>query len=243
MINGYPYINLEKFVDLTEFDALHAEICRGIATSKHLAVNGLQKINPGSINPNSQGYSVKALYDVYSHWQSLPNNDPLKIAGLNLDYNQTTTYLKYALGGYDLYSLYRLLDEADNSINLTEINSHFPKLTSWIINFKTSGVFSSIHSSTLITLEAGGIPWEHYDPEVSSDVPGMKSEFIHIKTDLDRPFYILDPNTNTKVYMNTRVAWWDENVWHGGEPINRPTYTLRITGKFSESFMKRIMSV
>lgn len=241
MINNRPYIDLEKYVDLQGFDNLHSEICKGIATARSCIIDGNQIINPGSINPHGQGYKVKPLYDAYSIWQSLPDTDPLKIAGKELDYNQLTTYLKFAFGGYDLYSHYDILESDFESNGLSEVANHFPNLINWIFSFKTSGIFSSLHSSTLFVLEAGGIPWEHFDPEVSNDEHGMMPEFIHIKTDLDRPFYLLDPETKTRTYINTRVAWWDEREWHGGEPINRSTYTLRINGRFTDSFKRKIL--
>lgn len=239
MIGDRLFIDLEKHIDLTEFDSLHPEICRGIATARHLAYNGLHTINPGTINPSSQGYPVKPIYEMYTLWESLPDTDPVKVFGKDLDYNELTSYLKFALGGYDLYSLYKVLDVDHHTHGIGEIEQHFPGLVTWIVNFKRKNVFSFIHSATLMTLEAGGIPWEHYDPEVINE-KGTPSEFIHIKTDLDRPFYMIDPATHKKTYMNTRVAWWDENDWHGGEPIQRPTYTLRINGGFSKEFKEKI---
>lgn len=239
MIGDRLFINLEDFIDLTEFDSLHLEICRGMATGQHLAFHGLQTINPGTINPNGQGYSVKPVYEAYSIWNSLPDTDPLKVAGKNLTFNQLTSYLKFAFGSYDLYSIYKILDVDFQQNGIGEIENHFPNLIKWILGFETAGIFSFIHSANLLSLEAGGIPWEHYDPEVTNETGG-KSEFIHIKTDLDRPFYMIDPKTLERVYMNTRVAWWDENDWHGGEPIQRPSYTLRINGSFSRNFKKTI---
>jgi hypothetical protein len=239
MINGLLYIDLAKHIDLQEFDSLHPEICRGIATASHLAFNGLHTINPGTIDPTGQGYTVKPLYEVYALWASLPDSDPLKKAGTDLNYNQLTAYLKFAMGGYDLYSLYKILDVDFQNNGIGEINIHFPNLVNWILKFKTAGIFESLHSATLMALESNGIPWEHCDPE--PDMVGEIAEFIHIKTDLDRSFYIIDPVTKSRVYINhTRVAWWDETDWHGGEPIDRPTYTLRINGKFSAEFKKKM---
>lgn len=241
MINGCLYIDLAKYIDLKEFDSLHSEICRGIATAKHLSIDGLQKINPGSIQPNAQGNTVNPLYEVYSRWESLPNTDPLKIAGQGLDYNQLTTYLKFAFGGYDLYSFYKILDSDFQLTGIGDIENHFPNLIKWILSFEQQGIFRTLHSASLMVLEAGGIPWEHCDPETSQeDEENFIPEFIHFKTDLDRPFYMVDPNTNKRVYINTRVAWWNERDWHGGESIHRPTYTLRINGRFSDEFKKKI---
>lgn len=238
MIGDRLFINLENHIDLTEFDSLRTEICRGMATAEHLSRKGLHTINDGTIHPHAQGINVNPLYDVYSYWNSLPDNDPLKIGGKDLDYNQLTTYLKFALGGYDLYSLYLVLDDCFNEIKFTEINNHFPNLTKWIVSFIDKGIFTRISSATIMSLEAGGVPWEHCDPEPMW--AGKVAEFIHIKTDLDRPFYMVDPKTQERVYMNTRVAWWDETDWHGGEPISRPTYTLRINGRFTDEFKQKI---
>lgn len=239
MINNRLYIDLENYVDLQKFDLLHPEISRGIVTARHLAVDGLQTINPGSINPSGQGYSVKPLYESYADWNSLQKNHPLKLAGDDLNYNQLTTYLKYAFKGYDLYSIYKILDADFQQDDLGNIADHFPNLISWIFEFETLGIFENLHSASLMVLEAGGIPWEHCDPEPA--MVGEIAEFIHIKTDLKRAFYIIDPRTHERVYMNTRVAWWDETDWHGGEPINRPTYTLRINGQFSKNFKQKIL--
>lgn len=240
MIGPHLYIDLSNHIDLTDFDALHPEICRGIVTAKQYSYEGLHTINPGTIRPDAQGNKVAPLYEIYESWNRLPDTNPLKVAGKDLNYNQLTTYLKYSLGGYDLYSLYKILDVDFQDSGVGKIGDHFPNLVSWILNFKTSGIFKSLHSATLMVLEAGGIPWEHCDPEPA--MIGEIAEFVHIKTDLDRPFYMVDPYTKTRVYMDhTRVAWWDETDWHGGEPINRPTYTLRINGKFSEDFKKKIL--
>lgn len=243
MINNHLYIDLATHVDLTEFDSLHSEICRGIATAKSFSIDGNQIINPGSINPCSQRYKIKPLYEIYSLWDNLPDTDPLKIAGKDLNYNQLTSYLKFALGGYDLYSMYKILDVDFQNNGVGEIKEHFPNLVNWILNFETSGIFKSLHSATLMTLEAGGVPWEHFDPETDEEnEEEWRPEFIHIKTDLDRPFYVLDPLTNIRTYITTRVAWWDEREWHGGDPINRPTYTLRINGRFSDDFKRKILN-
>jgi hypothetical protein len=40
------------------------------------------------------------------------------------------------------------------------------------------------------------------------------------------------------VYHDTRVAWWDERDWHGGELINRPTFTVRVNGRYTDEFKK-----
>jgi len=237
MIHGQSYIDLEKHIDLTQFDSLRTEICRGIATARHLAMDGLHEIPEGTIHPHAQGIIVKPLYEVVTMWNSLPDDDPLKIAGQGLDHNQLTDYLKTAFGAYDYYRLFPILNE-HNVVG--EVAEHFPGLLKWIQSFVTSGILDSLYSSNLISVDSGGTPWEHYDPRQLDETPGYLPEFIHIKTDCDRPFYILDPDTGERTFMNTRAAYWNESDWHGGIPIQRPTYTLRINGRFSKEFKQKV---
>ena len=236
MIYGQSFIDLEKYIDLTEFDSLRLEICRGIATARDLAFDGLQYVPEGTMHPHAQGYEVNPLFEVTPKWDALPEDDPVKIAGKDLTYNQRTDFLKNAYGAYDYYRLFQIFTEDGMNV---EVAKHFPGLTKWIQSFVTSGILKNLHSSNLISVDAGGIPWEHYDPAEGYETPGFLPEFIHIKTDCDRPFYILNPDTGERTFMNTRVAYWNERDWHGGLPVWRPTYTLRINGYFTEEFKEK----
>ena len=42
------------------------------------------------------------------------------------------------------------------------------------------------------------------------------------------------------MYLNTRAAWWNDVDWHGGERIMEQSYSLRIDGKFTESFREKL---
>lgn len=244
MIKGQLYVDLSKYIDLKKFDSLIPGICRGMATSSHLAVSGLQIYHPGTVHPKAQGLDMTPLSEAYTDFNSLPDDHPLKIAGKDLTYNQRTIFLKYALGAYDHYAVYKIIDK---SYSVNEIGSHFPELVDWIQSLMDCGIFKSFWSATVMALDAGGIPWEHHDPEdpiTGIFDPNAKhenqqiTEFIHIKTDMDRPFYMIDPVTKERVYHTTRVAWWDERDWHGGEPINRPTFTFRVNGRYTDEFKK-----
>jgi hypothetical protein len=236
-INSIPYIDLTDYIDLKSYDILRSEICRGIATTHHLAINGSHTCKPGSINPDN----FKALYEAYEELQLLSEDSAFKKSSKGLTYNQLTTYLKYGFGGYDLYSILTLFENSGEQLVLGEVAGQFPNLIKWIENLKTLGIFSAIRESKFFLLEAGGVPLEHCDPVDNEEQLKWYSEFVHIKTDLDRPFYLINRTTREKTYINTRVAWWNERDWHGGEPINRPTYTLRIDGQFTEEFRNKIL--
>jgi hypothetical protein len=234
-VNNSPYIDLQNHIDLKSYDQLIPEICRGFATAQHLTINGSQIINEGSINPGK----FKPLYEAYKELLSLPDSNPLKQAAQGLNYNQLTTYLKYAFGGYDLYTRHVLFENCTEEIILGEVANYFPNVIQWIKDLK-GPVFQTIEGATFFLLEAGGVPFEHHDPATNEEDRKHVPEFIHIKTDLDRPFYLKDYTTGEKSYINTRVAWWNERDWHGGEPIARPTYTFRIDGVFTAEFREKI---
>jgi hypothetical protein len=81
MIGNQLFIDLQNYIDLTEFDSLHPEICRELATANHLAIYILQVYHPRTAHPNTQNIEIKPLSQVYNYWNLLPDSDPLKIAG------------------------------------------------------------------------------------------------------------------------------------------------------------------
>jgi hypothetical protein len=52
--------------------------------------------------------------------------------------------------------------------------------------------------------------------------------------------YVRDSLTLEKYYVNSRVAYWNDQDRHGGDPSNTPTYAIRIDGKFTEKFKEKI---
>jgi hypothetical protein len=250
-INGNPYLDLEKYIDVKSFDDIQTDIHKGFALSKHLAVSGCLEVPTDMFNENSHELDWKPLSKAYNEFLQLSDTDPIKIAGQQImqeqGHNQFVTYLKYALGAYDLYTFYVLWDfkegwREDSSLReLTDVSMYFSSLVDWIDNLKDAGIFSHIGRASFFVLEAGGVSFEHRDPAVDPEFPEVTSEFIHIRPDTDRPFYVRDPDTLEKTYIKTRVGYWNDQDWHGGEQIMKPTYGLRIDGVFTEEFRNIIL--
>lgn len=249
-INGHAYLDLEKYVDLTSFDKLQADIYRGFALAKHLAAEGSLDVPPHMVNDQAHNYRFKPLFKAYSEFLELPDSDPIKIVGLEIQQKHTEsefiTFLKHAMGGYDLYSFYVLCDFFEGWRNdpivriRDEVAAYFPGLKDWIINLQTTGIFSHIGRVSFFVLEAGGIAFEHQDPAVDPEYPNITSEFIHIRPNLERPFYVRSNITREKVYINTRVGYWNDQDWHGGEPVMKPSYSLRIDGIFTPELKNQL---
>jgi hypothetical protein len=132
------------------------------------------------------------------------------------------------MGGYDLYITYQK--------NLFE--DYFPGLLNWINNLE---IFQTITDAYIMTVDSGGIPFEHHHPPVDDNDISKLSEFVHIRPNLDRPFYVRDSLTRKKHYIDTRVAYWNDQDSHGGDIIFKPSYSLRIDGVFTDSFKEKIL--
>ena len=52
-------------------------------------------------------------------------------------------------------------------------------------------------------------------------------------------FYIWDPETENKHYINCNAAFWNDQDWHGGENSTEVEYGLRIDCKFTPEFRKK----
>lgn len=75
---------------------------------------------------------------------------------------------------------------------------------------------------------------DHLQPEICH-------EFIWFRTNLMKPFYVLNEQTNEKLYVESYSAWFDSvNQYHGSDAADGLTFSIRVDGKFTEEFKKRI---
>lgn len=245
-IYGKPYIDLSSFINVSEFDKLHPAICRSFAIARHHAALGSLDVPDGFMNLSIYDNQFKPLYKAYEEFLKLSETDPLKIYGLPLQNNDLSIYLKYALGGYDLYSFYVLYDfnngwrDDHESRGKQPCANYFPEVIDWIDSLVKQNIFSHIGRASFFAQESGGISFEHRDPSIDPEYPEMTSEFIHFRPTLDRPFYVRGSDGN-KVYIDSRAAYWNDQDWHGGDVIQKPTYSLRIDGLFAEEFKNKIL--
>jgi hypothetical protein len=245
-ILGRPYIDLSKILDLSRFDKLHPEICRGFAISKNLASFGSIDVPDGFMNLKVYNNQFKPLYKAHEEMLNLSNDNPLKIYGQHLRNNDLSTYLKFAFSAYDLYSFYVIYDfkegwrENPAIKGRNPIADYFPEVIKWVDGLIETQVFSHIGRATFFVLEAGGISFEHHDPSVDPENPDITSEFIHVRPNIDRPFYIRDDDSSEKFYINTRAGYWNDQDYHGGDPVSKPTYSFRVDGTFTNEFKEKI---
>ena len=256
-INNQPYYDLEQYLDMKKFDEMQAEIYKGFALARPYAKEGTWMTPGFSFKDASYQIHWKPIYKAIEEYLALPDDDPIKQGGWELwcnvpkghaERNLFTRYLKMAMGAYDPYVYYFLWEEGSwddrtAARNLTEEAAYFPSVVKWVESLIDDNIFEHIGRVIFFHCEADGIPFEHRDLDAKNGIDVIvphKNEFIHIRPNTKKAFYLWDPETKNKTYLNTRAAWWNDTDWHGGERIMEQSYGLRIDGKFNEEFRKKL---
>lgn len=66
-------------------------------------------------------------------------------------------------------------------------------------------------------------------------------EFIWFRTNFDKPFYMLDPETGEKLYVRSHAAWFDTvNQYHGADASGGLSFSIRVDGRFADGFRRQI---
>ncbi|HEU0044229.1 hypothetical protein [Sphingomonas sp.] len=66
-------------------------------------------------------------------------------------------------------------------------------------------------------------------------------EFIWFRTNLTKPFYMLDPDTGERAYVAGHAAWFDTvNQFHGADASDELSFSIRVDGIFDDAFRSRI---
>jgi len=68
------------------------------------------------------------------------------------------------------------------------------------------------------------------------------NEFIWFRTNLRKPFYVLNERTKEKIYVESYSAWFDSvNQYHGSDALGKGlSFSIRVDGEFTDEFRKQI---
>ncbi|HEX8232154.1 MAG TPA: hypothetical protein VF559_02245 [Caulobacteraceae bacterium] len=73
------------------------------------------------------------------------------------------------------------------------------------------------------------------------DSTDLLHEFVWFRTSLEKPFYMLNPETGEKEYVASHCAWFDTvNQFHGGDGREGLSFSIRVDGVFDDAFRRRI---
>lgn len=90
----------------------------------------------------------------------------------------------------------------------------------------------------MIMYDDGGASVTAHRDHVSDDVC---HEFIWFRSNMAKPFYMLNHKTGEKLYVDSYSAWFDSvNQFHGAEPHPGLSVSIRVDGVFSDEFRNQI---
>lgn len=247
-INNQPYIDLEPFLDIDGLLKLHYKICKGIVQSKNKKEGNI--VRPGGFD-NAYEFEFKPTFLAVEEYFKLPEDHEIRQIGKEIgewsNRDEFVLFLKLALGAYDPYQFIFLKTEEGGwqsrfeEKEWTPDSKYFPEFKEWIEKLK-GDVFEHLGRIIIFKAEHDTHTVLHRDliyPEETT-YTNHRHEFIHLRTRLDRDFYIWDSETNTKINTKSHAIFFNDQDWHNGGKSNVQTFSIRIDGKFTSEFRKKL---
>jgi hypothetical protein len=73
------------------------------------------------------------------------------------------------------------------------------------------------------------------------DSQALCHEFVWLRTNFAKPFYMLDPKSGEKLYVASHSAWFDTvNQYHGADAASGLSFSIRVDGRFTKEFRRQI---
>jgi len=235
-INDQWTINLDSHFDLNGLASIHTHIIKSIVKAK-------QYWEPIIIG------SKYALYD-----QTIPevtvcqhhNKDAVaacsQLKAEGFTGAEIYEFIKFAyptigLGNKLLLRTYKNYVDMFAAKHIAAMNDDtaayllFPELRKWIAN---SNTFSEIGRIMFFITERRTCTEIHCD---YGDLKSRKDQFILITPNKTKKIFVLDENFE-KHYCNGVINTFDNGTWHGSDIVDTTTFSIRIDGKFSATFLK-----
>lgn len=257
---GRPFVDLSSLLDLSGLDAIHDEVCLGLANVPTDYTGGSHRsmqIMPESrrVEAHVDYGEVIASLDARS-WETFrsladdPETFPPRAAdatfGEERDVPLTRRqmlWLERRHGVYFPWKVYfemipnRYWDEksAGTGKDFTRLaKTFFPRT----IDFVRTLPFREIGRCNVMGLDANDHGTVHRD-----GVPEDKPEVDHFVTFVpgaNKRLFLWDEAARTKTPITARAYWFNDSDYHGveAEPFFR--YSIRVDGIFSDDFLARV---
>ncbi len=239
-IGGRPYIDCAEFLDMDALASMDLEICSGIALSSPKAgVYGPGVKDSHKFNNflNLKGKLSGDPKEMEYRWNKMTHDQQNVFAKLYLKlYNPSTVvYLRQPKKGLDPIAAYLKKSSADH-FDWTQNIQHFPTLVPWLQSLE-GPVFESYGRVLFFIHEHDCKLLIHRDG--LSYMP-HKSEFLWLNPGGTKKFFIYDETTDSRHYVDSTAAFFNDLDMHGGDPTEYASWSLRIDGRFSAEFREKI---
>jgi hypothetical protein len=234
-IQGNYSINLDEFFDIESLDNIFYDIVEGVVLSK-------EYFEPVVIGSKYAQYD-ESINEVTIHMKEELEEEIEKLKAKGLTESQIYDYVKYgyptvSFGNKLLLRTYNNYHAGFGVKHLERLNhdtpayANFESLRTWLNN---CGAFSEIGRILLFITERHCLTEVHCD---YADGKTRKDQFLWINPRKKKKFFVLDETLNKK-YLTGVINTFDNASWHGSEPAETACFSIRVDGKFSDSFLNR----
>jgi len=256
---GRPYIDLERYVDVSRLDEVHEEICLALTQVPTSYTGGSHKwmgIVPPSLADEpyvDYGQVIEAMSDAdFARFVSLADEPVAFDPARRKEYEfgeerphplsrRQMRWLELKFGVYFPWKVfYELIqtrgweDKSRQKSFTEEAEAHFPRLIALVKSLP----FAEIGRCNVMGLEANDHGTVHHDR--SSDEKVAADHFISFCPRGDKRLYLWDEEARRKVFVKPRVYWFNDGDYHGVEPDPYFRYSVRVDGFFRPELLERL---
>lgn len=258
-IFGRPFVDLADYLDLAPLDAIHEEVCKGLAEAPVDYTGGSHR-SMGIVPPSRQaechvdyGEVIRSLSAAdLATLSSLGDGgaplEPEQRADIGEERETSLSrrqmlWLKYRFGVYFPWKAYvellpnRFWGEKSRGAGKAftpKARAFFPKTVAWIEALP----FTEIGRSTIMGLEAHDHGTVHHDGD--PEAPAAPDHFVTVCPKGDKRVFLWEEETRTKTPIASRAYWFNDQDDHGvdADPFFR--YSIRVDGVFDGDFLARL---
>ena len=236
-VNNKLFTNFDHLVDINGLLTLKPQI------SAFIALNGY-RINPTKfstdnfLTPNLLGITDLQI-EAKQHPEKFGNPDIVNDLLLNDQFGSYIIFEQDVVHNVNSFVLrypmnYKLKHLAKECCRIPE-DTKFNFFYNWLDN---QHIFSDYGSVSFFINYPGSFTPIHKDyPRVDE---ANSDEFIWIKFNQHKQFFLYNNNTEEKIYAPGYCNWFNTGNWHGSDPVTQASYTLRVDGIFSDEFKSKI---
>jgi hypothetical protein len=257
---GRPFVDLTTLLDLTELDAIHEEVCLGLANVPTDYTGGSHRsmqIMPESRRAEAHvdyGEVIASLdargYETFRSLADDPETLPPRPSGATFGEERDhplsrrqMLWLERRHGVYFPWKTYfemipnRTWDEKSDATgkDFTRLaKTFFPRTIAFVKKLP----FRQIGRCNVMGLDANDHGTVHRD-----GVPEEKPEVDHFVTFVpgaNKRLFLWDEQMKAKTPVTARAYWFNDSDYHGVEPDPFFRYSIRVDGIFSDELLQSV---
>lgn len=224
VIDLSAYVNLQTLLDQKpQFDYAVVKSSTKVTPARYYKIQFLNQQHLG-------------LQDVIENYTAASGGEPEFLQDLR-EHDQLASWLRYnqnlVYGQQSVPIIYPkswFTKHIKNETVETENTKYFKFLFDWL---DTEQIFSEYGRVVVFLNEPGVSTPIHQD---SPDAT-RKDEFIWLSLGDRKKFFVYDVETDTKHYLHSPIGTFDATNYHGADPGEFASWSMRIDGVFSDSFL------